>query len=384
MNNDQTSDDQKTPETASLSLHQLLKMMLEKGASDLHITAGTAPVIRVDGAVHPLKLPPLTPSDCKRLCYSVLTDQQKSRFEEENELDLSFGVKGLARFRANLFVQRGVISGAFRQIPFRISTVQELGLPPVISEIATKPRGLILVTGPTGSGKSTTLASIIDKINRETNQHILTIEDPVEFLHPHKNCIVNQREVFTDTDSYSKALKYVLRQDPDVVVVGELRDLESIEAALTIAETGHLCFATLHTSSAVQTINRLIDVFPPHQQPQIRAQISFTLEGVISQTLLPKATGVGRVMACEVLIPNSAVRNLIREDKLHQIYSQMQIGQGKHGMLTLNQSLATLYQRRQITLEDALSSSSDPDELKHLIQSGSIGVGGGQRAQKAE
>ncbi len=357
-------------DNSALSLHHLLKTSLEKGASDLHITAGTAPCVRIDGTVIPLKLPPLSPTDCKRLCYSVLTDQQKSRFEEEHELDLSFGVKGLARFRANLFMQRGVVSGAFRQIPFRIQSFDELGLPAVIAEIAVKPRGLVLVTGPTGSGKSTTLAAIIDKINSESHQHILTIEDPVEFLHPHKNCIVNQREVFTDTDSYSKALKYVLRQDPDVVVVGELRDLESIEAALTIAETGHLCFATLHTSSAVQTINRMIDVFPPHQQAQIRAQISFTLEGVISQTLLPRSSGSGRALATEIMVPNAAIRNLIREDKLHQVYSQMQIGQGKHGMLTLNQSLAELVLKRQVRLEDAMACSSDHDELKNMIDSG--------------
>lgn len=355
-------------ENPSISLHQLLKVMLEKGASDLHITAGTAPAIRIDGKVMPLKTPPLTPPDCKRLCYSILTDVQKSRFEEENELDLSFGVKGLARFRANLFIQRGVVSGAFRQIPFKVQTFSELGLPTVVGDLANRPRGLILVTGPTGSGKSTTLAAIIDKINRETHQHILTIEDPVEFLHPHKNCIVNQREVHADTDSYGKALKYVLRQDPDVVVIGELRDLESIEAALTIAETGHLCFATLHTSSAVQTINRLIDVFPPHQQAQIRAQVSFTLEGILSQQLLPRANGVGRAMACEILIPNDAIRHLIRDDKLHQVYSQMQIGQGKHGMITLNQSLHTLYSKRMINLEDALAATSNPEELRQMIQ----------------
>lgn len=363
-------------ENSGLSLHALLKTMLDKGASDLHITAGTAPAIRIDGYIQPLKMEPLSPTDCKRLCYSVLTDSQKSRFEEENELDLSFGVKGLARFRANVFVQRGVVSGAFRQIPFRISTFQELGLPAVIADISAKPRGLVLVTGPTGSGKSTTLASIIDKINRETKQHILTVEDPIEFLHPHKSCIVNQREVFSDTDSYKKALKYVLRQDPDIVMVGELRDLESIEAALSIAETGHLCFATLHTSSAVQTINRLIDVFPPHQQAQIRAQLSFTLEGVICQSLIAKATGVGRALAVEVLVPTSAVRNLIREDKCHQIYSQMQIGQGKHGMQTLNQSLCGLYLRRQITLDDAIATSSDPDELRQMIAAGGTGAAG--------
>jgi twitching motility protein PilT len=366
-----------TNDTSGLSLHALLKTMLDKGASDLHITAGTAPAIRIDGNVQPLKMEPLTPTDCKRLCYSILTDSQKSRFEEENELDLSFGVKGLARFRANIFIQRGVVSGAFRQIPFRISTFQELGLPSVVADISARPRGLVLVTGPTGSGKSTTLAAIIDKINRETKQHILTIEDPIEFLHPHKSCIVNQREVFSDTDSYKKALKYVLRQDPDIVMVGELRDLESIEAALSIAETGHLCFATLHTSSAVQTINRLIDVFPPHQQAQIRAQLSFTLEGVISQALIPKATGVGRALAVEILIPNSAVRNLIREDKGHQIYSQMQIGQGKHGMQTLNQALCHLYLRRQILLDDALQTSSDPEELRMMISNGGAVPGSG-------
>ncbi|PIR23687.1 MAG: type IV pili twitching motility protein PilT, partial [Deltaproteobacteria bacterium CG11_big_fil_rev_8_21_14_0_20_45_16] len=271
-----------------VSLHQLLKTMMDKAGSDLHITAATPPVIRIDGELVPLKLPPLSPSDCKRICYSILTDIQKSKFEEENELDLSFGVKGLARFRANIFMQRGVVSGAFRQIPFKIATIKDLGLPSTIEDLCKRPRGLVLVTGPTGSGKSTTLAAMIDLINRETHQHILTIEDPIEFLHPHKGCIVNQREVKHDTESFSKALKYILRQDPDVVMVGELRDLETIEAALAVAETGHLCFATLHTNGAVQTINRLVDVFPPHQQAQVRAQLSFVLEGVVSQTLLPK------------------------------------------------------------------------------------------------
>jgi twitching motility protein PilT len=341
--------------------------MLEKGASDLHITAATPPVLRVDGNLHPLKVPPLNPTDCKRLCYSILTDSQKSRFEQENELDLSFGMKGLARFRANIFVQRGVVSGAFRQIPFKISSMQELGLPPVVSELCDRPRGLVLVTGPTGSGKSTSLAAMIDKINQSMHGHILTIEDPIEFLHPHKNCIVNQREVNADTESFKKALKYVLRQDPDVVMVGELRDLETIEAALSIAETGHLCFATLHTNGAIQTINRMIDVFPTHQQAQVRAQLSFVLEGVISQVLLEKSAGVGRAMACEVMIPNSAIRNLIREDKVHQIYSQMQIGQGKHGMITLNQSLANLYLRRLISMDIAVQASSDPEELRTMI-----------------
>ncbi len=363
-------------ETATVTLHQLLKTMLDKGASDLHITAATPPVIRVDGSLVPLKLPPLSPPECKRLCYSVLTDSQKARFEQNNELDLSFGIKNLARFRGNVFMQRGVVSGTFRQIPFKISTVQDLGLPPIISELTKKPRGLVLVTGPTGSGKSTTLAAMIDLINRETSQHIMTIEDPIEFLHPHKGCIVNQREVHADTESFTSALKYILRQDPDVVMVGELRDLETIEAALQIAETGHLCFATLHTNSAVQSINRMIDVFPPHQQPQIRAQLSFVLEGIVSQSLLPKSNGVGRALAYEILIPNAAIRNLIREDKLHQIYSQMQIGQGKHGMLTFNQTLMALYQKRVITMDDAIGCSSDPDELRSMLMNAASGSPG--------
>jgi twitching motility protein PilT len=349
------------------NLHQLLKAMVEKGASDLHLTTGSPPQLRVDGHLTPLRMDPLSPQDTKQACYSILTDAQKHRFEANNELDLSFGVKGLARFRANIFVQRGAVAGAFRTIPYKILTFEELGLPPVIEKLATKPRGLILVTGPTGSGKSTTLASIINKINTDNNHHIITIEDPIEYLHPHKNCLVNQREVGADTQSFKAALRYILRQDPDVVLVGEMRDLETIEAALTVSETGHLCLATLHTNSCVQTINRVIDVFPAHQQSQIRTQLSFVLEGVVSQTLLPKATGGGRVIALEVMVPNAAIRNLIREDKIHQIYSQMQIGQDKFGMQTLNQSLADLYQRRLITLEDANARSSDPDELANMI-----------------
>jgi twitching motility protein PilT len=349
------------------NLHQLLKAMIEKGASDLHLTTGSPPQLRVDGRLTPLRMDPMSPQDTKQACYSILTDAQKHRFEANNELDLSFGVKGLARFRANVFVQRGAVAGAFRTIPYKILTFEELGLPPVIEKLSEKPRGLILVTGPTGSGKSTTLASIINKINTEHNHHIITIEDPIEYLHPHKNCLVNQREVGADTQSFKAALRYILRQDPDVVLVGEMRDLETIEAALTVSETGHLCLATLHTNSCVQTINRVIDVFPAHQQSQIRTQLSFVLEGVVSQTLLPKATGGGRVIALEVMVPNPAIRNLIREDKIHQIYSQMQIGQDKFGMQTLNQSLADLYQRRQITHEDAMARSSDPDELTNLI-----------------
>lgn len=351
------------------NLHQLLKAMIEKGASDMHITTGSPPQLRIDGKLVPLKLPPLNPAETKELCYSVLTDAQKRRFEEENELDLSFGIKGLSRFRANIFMQRGAVSGAFRVIPFKIMTFQELGLPPVVVDLTHKPRGLILVTGPTGSGKTTTLASVIDRINTERHEHIVTIEDPIEYLHPHKNCIVNQREVGSDTASFKKALKYILRQDPDVVLIGEMRDLETIEAALTIAETGHLAFATLHTNSCVQTINRIIDVFPPYQQPQVRAQLSFVLEGVLSQQLLPKIGG-GRVLALEIMVPNAAIRNLIREDKVHQIYSLMQVGQTKYGMQTMNQSLAMLYLKKQITLEEAVGRSSDPEELRNIISKG--------------
>ena len=364
-----------------VNLHQLLRAMIEKGASDMHVTTGSPPLLRIDGAIVPLKLPPLSPMETKQLCYSVLTEEQKIQFEKNKELDLSFGVKNLSRFRANVFLQRGAVSGAFRSIPFKILSFDELGLPAIVSEVASKPRGLILVTGPTGSGKSTTLASIIDKINNETRQHIVTIEDPIEYLHPHKRSIVNQREIGSDTSTFKQALKYVLRQDPDVVLVGEMRDLETIEAALTIAETGHLVFATLHTNSAIQSINRVIDVFPPHQQSQVRAQLSFVLEGVLSQLLLPRAGAPGRVLALEVLVPNAAIRNLIREDKVHQIYTQMQVGQQKHGMQTMNQSLYSLYARRLISLEEALGRSSEPDELRTMIEGR---VAGGHSGQFAE
>ena len=348
-------------------LQDLLKYMLDKNGSDLHITAGTPPRIRVNGKLLPLDLPLLTPVDTKQMTYSILADAQKHKFEEENELDFSFGLKGLSRFRGNLFVQRGAVAGVFRTIPFQIKTFQELGLPPIVEELSKKPRGLILVTGPTGSGKSTTLASIINRINEEREDHIITIEDPIEYLHPSKKALVNQREVGADTNSFKKALKHVLRQDPDVVLLGELRDMETIEIALTVAETGHMCFATLHTNSCVQTINRLVDVFPAHQQPQIRAQISFVLEGVLSQLLIPTADGKGRVMALEVMVPNAAIRNLIREDKVHQIYSQMQVGQAKFGMQTMNQSLLQLFQRRLISLDEAIGRSSDPDELRQMM-----------------
>ncbi|MCX7991191.1 MAG: PilT/PilU family type 4a pilus ATPase [Proteobacteria bacterium] len=351
-----------------LNIQTLLKILVERGGSDLHITIGSKPQIRIDGALNPLEeFPVLTPVDTKTLCYSILTENQKHKFEEENELDFSFGIKGLSRFRGNLFYQRGSIAGVFRTIPYRIMTFEELGLPPIVAELADKTKGLILVTGATGSGKSTTLATIIDKINRERKEHIITIEDPIEFLHPHKNCIVNQREIGADSKSFQLALKHILRQDPDVVLVGELRDKETIEAALTIAETGHLCLATLHTNSAVQTINRIIDVFPPHQQPQVRAQLSFVLEGILCQQLLPRLGGKGRVMAMEILVPNPAIRNLIREDKLHQVYSQMQMGQIKSGMQTMNQALAGLLQRRLVSLDDAMTYSPDSEELKQLL-----------------
>jgi len=356
------------PGDVRVNLHQLLKAMVEKGASDMHITAGAPPLLRIDGEVIPLKLPPLSPVDTKHLCYSIMTEEQKIHFEKESELDLSFGVKNLSRFRGNIFLQRGAVAGAIRTIPFKILSFDELGLPPVITDISNKPNGLVLVTGPTGSGKSTTLASIIDKINSEQRVHILTIEDPIEYLHPHKMAVVNQREIGADTASFKGALRYVLRQDPDVVLVGEMRDLDTIEAALTIAETGHLVFATLHTNSAVSTINRIVDVFPPHQQDQIRNKLSFVLQGVITQQLMPRAGAPGRCLAMEILVPNAAIRNLIRENKIHQIYGSMQVGQDKHGMMTLNQSLLNLYLRRFITMEQAINQAVEPDELKTMIE----------------
>jgi twitching motility protein PilT len=354
----------------SATIHQLLKTLVDQGGTDLHVTTNSPPQIRIDGKMIPLQLPPMTASETKQLIYSVLTDAQKGRFEEKLELDFSFGVKGLARFRANIFFQRGAVAGAFRTIPWEIRSFRDLGLPEVVASLCEKPRGLILVTGPTGSGKSTTLAAMLDKINSERNEHIVTIEDPIEYLHSHKKCLINQRELHADTHSFPNALRSALRQDPDVVLIGEMRDLETIESALRIAETGHLTFATLHTNSASQTINRIIDVFPPHQQSQVRAQLSLVLEGILCQSLLPRANGHGRVLAMEVLIPNSAIRNLIREDKVHQIYSAMQVGQGKFGMQTFNQSLASLYFRKLITLQLALSMSSNPDELQDMINRG--------------
>ncbi|HAO94221.1 MAG: type IV pili twitching motility protein PilT [Deltaproteobacteria bacterium GWC2_56_8] len=359
-----------------LSLQELLRVMVDQGGSDLHIAAGSAPRIRLHGKLSPMNTPAMNGVETKQLCYSILTDIQKHKFEEENELDFSFGIKGLSRFRGNLFVQRGTVAGVFRTIPFKIKSFQELGLPNILDDLCNKPRGLVLVTGPTGSGKSTTLASMIDKINTERAEHIITVEDPIEYLHNSKTALVNQREVGYDTHAFKKALKYILRQDPDVVLLGELRDMDTIETALTIAETGHLCFATLHTNSCVQTINRVVDVFPSNQQPQVRAELSFVLEGVISQLLVPRADGKGRVVALEIMIPNAAIRNLIREDKIHQIYSQMQVGQTKFGMQTMNQSFMNLYMRRLISLEEAIGRSSEPDELRQMLSSAGVLRGG--------
>ncbi len=354
------------------TLPELLHTLVALEGSDLHITTNTPPQVRVHGHLQRLDGTNMAPSETKQLCYSVLTDAQKKRFEETCELDFSFGIKGLARFRCNMFNQRGAVGAVYRVIPERIRTFQELSLPAVIGTLAERPRGLVLVTGPTGSGKSTTLAAMIDKINKERKDHILTIEDPIEFVHQHQGCLVNQREVHSDTHSFSAALRAALREDPDVVLIGEMRDLETVEAALRIAETGHLTFGTLHTNSAPQTINRIIDIFPSHQQSQIRTQLSLVLEGIVCQALLPKIGG-GRAAALEIMVPTPGIRNLIREDKVHQIYSAMQTGQEKMGMQTMNQSLATLYQKKIITMETALVASSNRDELQDLINRG-VGV----------
>ncbi|HET6777570.1 MAG TPA: type IV pilus twitching motility protein PilT [Gemmatimonadales bacterium] len=351
----------------TFNLRSLLEEMIQKDASDLHITAAERPKLRVDGdIVDSSVLEVLTPKDTLQLAYSVLTENQKKRFETEDELDFSFGIQNLARFRGNVFKQRGCVAMVIRMIPFNVRTFQELGLPPVIAKLAERPRGLILVTGPTGSGKSTTLAAIIDKINKERKGHIITVEDPIEFIHRHQSCLVNQREIGTDTKTFAAALKYALREDPDVILVGEMRDLETVAAALTIAETGHLVLATLHTNSAAESINRVIDVFPSNQQSQVRAQLAFVLEGVITQTLLPRLKGRGRSMAAEIMVATPAIRALIRDDKVHQIYSAMQSGK-KFGMQTMNDALYQLYTAREVAQEECERVSHDPKEFLRMI-----------------
>jgi twitching motility protein PilT len=351
----------------TFNLRALLEEMIQKGASDLHITAAEKPKLRVDGDIVDSSAPEmLTPKDTLQLAYSVLTENQKKRFETDDELDFSFGIQNLARFRGNVFKQRGCVAMVIRMIPFNVRTFQDLGLPPVIAKLAERPRGLILVTGPTGSGKSTTLAAIIDKINKERKGHIITVEDPIEFIHKHQSCIVNQREIGTDTKTFASALKYALREDPDVILVGEMRDLETVGAALTIAETGHLVLATLHTNSAAESINRVIDVFPSNQQSQVRTQLAFVLEGVITQTLLPKLKGRGRSMAAEIMVATPAIRALIRDDKVHQIYSAMQSGK-KFGMQTMNDALFQLYTAREVAQEECERVSHDPKEFLRMI-----------------
>ncbi len=357
------------------TVQDFLQIVTERGGTDLHLTVDSPPVMRVNGQLRPLPFPPLSATDTKTLCYSVLTESQKHRFEEAQELDFSFGIRGLSRFRGNLFLQRGAVGGAFRTIPYTARPLAELGLPPVVAELTKLPRGLVLVTGPTGSGKTTTLAAMIDKINSERHEHIVTLEDPIEFVHTHKGCVVNQREVYADTHSFSEALRHVLRQDPDVVLIGEMRDLETVTSALTVAETGHLVLSTLHTNSAVQTIHRIIDIFPDQQQPQVRAQLSLILHAVVSQQLIPRADGRGRVLAVEVMIPNPAIRNLIRENKIHQLYSQLQVGQSKFGMQTMTQSLLDLHTRRLISYEEAMGHATEPDELRPMLGSPRRGAG---------
>jgi len=349
-----------------VNLRDLLQQMTDRKASDLHITAGVPPQLRIDGDIVATEYPPMTPEQTQGITYSVLNEEQQKRFEQDKELDFSFGVKGLSRFRGNVFMQRGVVSLAIRQIPYEILGFRELGLPPVVEQLANRQQGMVLVTGPTGSGKSTTLASIIDKINNERRGHIVTIEDPVEYIHQHRRCIVNQREVKSDTQSFAAALKHVLRQDPDVILIGEMRDLETMQAALTIAETGHLALATLHTNSTFESINRIVDTFPSNQQPQVRAQLAFVLEGVVCQQLVPRARGAGRVMIAEVMMCTPAIRATIRDDKIHQIYGLMQAGQ-KHGMQTMNQALFNAYMKHDITLEEAMRRTHDPQELSNML-----------------
>ncbi len=358
---------QKPSDGENIKIQQLFKLMVDNNASDLHVTAGSSPGMRVNGEIVRVKIPPLNGEGTKKLIYQILTEEQKSELEKNLELDLSFGIKGLARFRCNAFYSKGSVAAVFRLIPSLIPDFKALNLPNVLLDMTDVSNGLILVTGPTGSGKSTTLASLIDRLNEHEAGHIITLEDPVEFVHPHKNCLVNQREIGADTLSFKKGLKSLLRQDPDIVLVGELRDAETIEAALTIAETGHLVFGTLHTNSCVQTINRIINVFPAHQQSQIRTLLSFVLQGVVAQQLIPKTFEPGRCLGIEILVPTPGIRNLIREDKIHQIYSQMQIGQDKSGMITMNQSLRKHVDGGRIDADTALSYSNNKEELANML-----------------
>ncbi len=352
---------------STVQIDRLLDTVIRQGASDLHLCTGRKPTLRLNGALRNIDTKVLDSDDCVSLMKSITPERAQQELQEEGSADFGFAYGTEARFRVAVFRQRGDVSIALRLIPNKLLTFDEIGLPPICRELIRRPRGLFVVTGPTGSGKTTSLATMIDHINDNFDRHIVTVEDPIEYYHYHKKSIVNQREVGVDVPSFSECLRRVLRQDPDVILVGEMRDLETIEAALSVAETGHLCFATLHTNSAVQTINRIVDVFPPYQQSQVRAQLSFVLEGVLCQSLLPRSNGPGRALTLEVMVPNPAIRNLIREDKIHQIYSQMQIGQEKFGMQTMNQSLAMLHQRRLITTDEALGRSSDPDELRQLI-----------------
>ncbi|GAB4330299.1 MAG: type IV pilus twitching motility protein PilT [Candidatus Abyssubacteria bacterium] len=352
-----------------MQLEELCRHMVENGASDLHLAVGIPPQLRIDGELYSMDTETLTPDITKSLAYSILTEQQIKEFEQEHELDMSFGIKGLSRFRVNLFIDRGSVSAAIRTIPYDVMSFEELGLPKCVREFAERPQGLILVCGPTGSGKSTTLAALINKINTERRCHVVTIEDPIEYLHQHKQSIVNQREVYSDTHSFAHALKHILRQDPDVIMIGEMRDLETIDAAITVAETGHLVFATLHSNDATQTINRIVDVFPPHRQTQVRTQLSFVIEGVLVQRLLPRKDMNGRVLALEIMVATPAIRSLIREEKLHQIYSSISTG-GALGMQTMNQSLYKLYKSGQISYEVALESSANQEDLLRLMGKG--------------
>jgi twitching motility protein PilT len=349
-----------------VTLRELLDIMLKRRASDLHLTVGAPPILRIDGRLVKTEFEILSPDVTKKLAYSIMNERQRQKFEENSELDLSFGIEQLSRFRCNVFMQRGNVAVAIRQIPFKVMSFEELGVPEVVTKLAELPRGLVLVTGPTGSGKSTTLAALIDKINIECNHHIITVEDPIEYLHKHKNSIINQREVHSDTKSFANSLKYALRQDPDVVLIGEMRDLETMEAALTISETGHLAFATLHTNSTAESINRIVDVFPTNQQEQVRIQLSFVLQGIVTQQLIPRIGG-GRVLCMEILIVTPAVRAVIRDDKIHQIYSLIQAG-AKYGMKTMNHSLVDLFQKRKISYADALARSSNMQEFEEMVK----------------